>query len=72
MWGEIDGKSFVIWLASSIRPEFFRVFEGLAARRRCFNVRIFAGSLPFDSRYPVFAAEGVSECTTIIGMNLIS
>ena len=59
MWGEIDGKSFVIWLASSVRPKFFRVFEGLAARRRSFNVRFFAGSLSFDRRDPVFAAEGV-------------
>lgn len=59
-------------MASAVRPEFFRIFERVAVGRRCFNVRFFAGSLPFDSCDPVFASERVRVCITIIVMNLTS
>lgn len=59
-------------MAAAVRPKFFRMVERLAACRRRLNVRFFAGSLPFDSRDPVFASERVRVCITIIAMNLTS
>lgn len=58
-------------MAAAVRPEFFRMVERLAACRRRLNVRFFVGSLSFDSRYSIFAAEGVRVCITITGMNFV-
>ena len=59
-------------MASAVRPEFFRIFERVAAGRRRLNVRFFAGALPFDRRDPVVASERVRVCIMTIAMNLTS